>query len=415
MQVILNRMSEYQIYTLPNGIRIAHKRVQNTKIVHCGIMFDIGSRDELPHQAGLAHFWEHMAFKGTKKRKSYHIINSLESVGGELNAYTTKEKICFYASVLDEYFVRAIDLLSDIAFQSTFPEKQLELERGVILEEMSMYLDSPEDAIQDEFDSIIFPKHAMGVNILGTTESVKGFKREDFQRFIAENLDTERTVLSIVGNLSFEKAVKVAERFLKDVPVVKTGRKRSAPNEYVPQNIRVKKDNNQAQVAIGSPSFSLSDSKRLPFFALVNLLGGPGMNSRFNLSLREKYGLVYQIEASLVSYSDTGLFSILFGTDQDNLNKAFKLVWKELNALKNKKLGSLQLKTLKDQLKGQLAMAEESKQGYMLMLAKSILDLGYVEPLQEIFSDIDRISAEGLQDLAMEAFNADYLSTLVYN
>lgn len=415
MQVILNRMSEYQIYTLPNGIRIAHKRVQNTKIVHCGIMFDIGSRDELPHQAGLAHFWEHMAFKGTKKRKSYHIINSLESVGGELNAYTTKEKICFYASVLDEYFVRAIDLLADIAFQSTFPEKQLELERGVILEEMSMYLDSPEDAIQDEFDGIIFPKHAMGVNILGTADSVKGFKREDFQRFIAENLDTERTVLSIVGNISFEKAIKVAERFLKDVPVVKTGRKRFAPNEYLPQNIRVKKDNNQAQVAIGSPSFSLSDSKRLPFFALVNLLGGPGMNSRFNLSLREKYGLVYQIEASLVSYSDTGLFSILFGTDHDNLNKAFKLVWKELNALKNKKLGSLQLKTLKDQLKGQLAMAEESKQGYMLMMAKSILDLGYVEPLQEIFSDIDRISAERLQDLAVESFNADYLSTLVYN
>ncbi|MBP8156614.1 MAG: insulinase family protein, partial [Leadbetterella sp.] len=163
-------MSEYQLYTLPNGIRIAHKQVSNTKIVHCGIMLDIGSRDEKPHQAGLAHFWEHMAFKGTKKRKAYHIINSLEAVGGELNAYTTKEKICFYASILDHHFEKAIDLLTDITFNSVFPEKQLEVERGVILEEMSMYLDSPEDAIQDEFDTVVFPNHQLGVNILGTTE-----------------------------------------------------------------------------------------------------------------------------------------------------------------------------------------------------------------------------------------------------
>ncbi len=408
-------MSEYQIYTLPNGIRIAHKQVNSTKIVHCGIMFDIGSRDELPHQAGLAHFWEHMAFKGTKKRKSYHIINSLESVGGELNAYTTKEKICFYASVLEEHFVRAVDLLTDIAFHSTFPEKQLELERGVILEEMSMYLDSPEDAIQDEFDSIIFPNHALGVNILGTQESVKGFTRDDFQAFIAQNLDTERTVLSVVGNISSAQVIKVAERFLKDIAPKKSERKRLAPIEYQQQHLKVKKDNNQAQVALGSPSFSLGDPQRLPFFAMVNLLGGPGMNSRFNLSLREKYGLVYQIEASLLSYSDTGMFTIFFGTDPANLNKAFRLIWKEMDALKSKDLGSLQLKTLKDQLKGQLAMAEESKQGYMLMMAKSILDLGYVEPLPSIFADIDKIDTQVIRSLAQETLDENKLSVLIYS
>lgn len=407
-------MSEYQIYTLPNGIRIAHKQVNSTKIVHCGIMFDIGSRDELPHQAGLAHFWEHMAFKGTKKRKSYHIINSLESVGGELNAYTTKEKICFYASVLEEHFVRAVDLLTDIAFHSTFPEKQLELERGVILEEMSMYLDSPEDAIQDEFDSIVFPNHALGVNILGTQESVKGFSREDFQGFIAQNFDTERTVLSVVGNLPFSKVVKVAERFLKDIAWKKSERVRIAPTEYKAQQLSVQKDNNQAQVALGSPSFSMGDAKRLPFFAMVNLLGGPGMNSRFNLSLREKYGLVYQIEASLLSYSDTGMFTIFFGTDPVNLSKAFRLLWREMENLKTRPLGTLQLKTLKDQLKGQLAMAEESKQGYMLMMAKSILDLGFVEPLQSIFADIDKIDAVGIQELARETLDEKKLSTLIY-
>ncbi len=407
-------MSEYQIYTLPNGIRIAHKKVSGTQVVHCGIMFDIGSRDELPHQAGLAHFWEHMAFKGTKKRKSYHIINSLESVGGELNAYTTKEKICFYASVLDEHFVKAIDLLTDIAFNSTFPEKQLELERGVILEEMAMYLDSPEDAIQDEFDGIVFPDHALGVNILGTQESVRSFTREDFNRFIYENLDTERTVLSVVGNIDFKRVVRVAERFLSDIPLKKSGRVRIKPGGYGRKDVTIKKDNNQAQVAIGRPSFELSSPDRLPFFALVNLLGGPGMNSRFNLSLREKYGLVYHIEASLVSYSDTGLFTIFFGTDARNLEKAFKLIAKELELLKGKPLGDVQLKTLKDQLKGQLAMAEESKQGYMLMMAKSILDLGYVEPLADIFREIDTIRAGRLQELAEEMFAEGELSRLVY-
>jgi predicted Zn-dependent peptidase len=407
-------MSEYQIYTLPNGIRVAHRQISNTKVVHCGIMFDIGSRDEQPHQAGLAHFWEHMAFKGTKKRKSYHIINSLESVGGELNAYTTKEKICFYSSVLDEYFERSIDLLTDIAFNSSFPEKQLEVERGVILEEMAMYLDSPEDAIQDEFDSIIFPNHSLGVNILGTQESVRGFSRDDFGRFIQENLNTEGVVLSVVGNISFKKAVRVAEKYLKDIAAQTTGRIRVAPHEYSAQRIVIEKGNNQAQVAIGRPSFSLKDDKRIPFFALVNLLGGPGLNSRFNLSLREKYGLVYQIDASINSYSDTGIFSIFFGTDPQNLEKAFKIVDKELNLLKTKALGGVQLKTVKDQLKGQLAMAEEGKQGYMLMMAKSILDMGKVEPLDDIFTLIDEITSTDLMDLSNEMFEEKELSRLVY-
>ncbi|MGL4631357.1 MAG: M16 family metallopeptidase, partial [Leadbetterella sp.] len=192
-------MSEYQIYTLPNGIRIAHRSIPHTKIVHCGIMLNVGSRDENESQAGLAHFWEHMAFKGTKKRKAYHIINSLEAVGGELNAYTTKEKICFYASVLENYFEKAIDVLSDITFGSIFPEKQLEIERGVILEEMSMYLDSAEDAIQDEFDAYIFPNHPLGVNILGTEQTVKKFKRSDFEDFINQNIDTEKIVVAVVG------------------------------------------------------------------------------------------------------------------------------------------------------------------------------------------------------------------------
>jgi predicted Zn-dependent peptidase len=407
-------MSEYQLHTLPNGIRIAYKFVPNTKIVHCGIMLDIGSRDERPHQAGLAHFWEHMAFKGTKKRKSYHIINSLEAVGGELNAYTTKEKICFYSSILDTYFERSVDLLTDITFNSVFPEKQLEIERGVILEEMSMYLDSPEDAIQDEFDTLVFPNHHLGVNILGTTESVKSFKRTDFEDFIKENIDTEKIVFSVVGNLEYKKVVKVIEKYLKDIPALKSNKIRIKPpiNE---SKYEVKEKNfNQSQVAIGRQAYPINDTKRLPFFALVNLLGGPGMNSRFNLTLREKYGLVYQIEASYASFLDSGYFGIFFGTDPQNLEKAFKLLKKEMDLLKNKTLGHIQLKTLKEQLKGQLAMSEESKQGYMLMMAKSLLDLDKVEPLSQIFKEIDAIDASLLRDLSNEMFDDKSMCTLVY-
>jgi predicted Zn-dependent peptidase len=407
-------MSEFQLYTLPNGIRIAHKQVSGTKIVHCGIMLDIGSRDELPHQAGLAHFWEHMAFKGTKKRKSYHIINSLEAVGGELNAYTTKEKICFYSSVLDTYFEKSVDLLTDITFNSIFPEKQLEVERGVILEEMAMYLDSPEDAIQDEFDAYIFPNHQLGINILGTTESVKSFTRTDFETFIAENIDTEKIVFSIVGNLDFKKVIKITEKYLKDIPAKKSLKKRLAPHPHSAQNITLEKINNQAQVAIGRQAYALNDKNRLPFFALVNLLGGPGMNSRFNLSLREKYGLVYQIEASYSSFLDSGFFGIFFGTDPQNLNKALRLVNKEMETLKLKSLGHIQLKTLKDQLKGQLAMAEEGKQGYMLMMAKSLLDLNKIESLSQIFDEIDAVTPTVIQNLANEMFDKNGLSTLIY-
>lgn len=407
-------MLDFQLFTLPNGIRVAHKQVSHTKIVHCGIMLDIGSRDEKPHQLGLAHFWEHMAFKGTKKRKTYHIINSLEAVGGELNAYTTKEKICFYSSILDEYFERSVDLLCDITFSSIFPEKQLEIERGVILEEMSMYLDSPEDAIQDEFDTLIFPNHQLGTNILGTQESVKSFKRGDFQTFIDENIDTEKIVFSVVGNLDFKKVVRIAEKYLSDIPFKKTKRVRLAPSAAEALSKVIEKKNNQSHVAIGRQAYSLGDKNKLPFFALVNLLGGPGMNSRFNLSLREKFGLVYNIEAGYSGYLDTGFFGIFFGTDPQNLEKALRLVNKEMELLKVKNLGSVQLKTLKEQLKGQLAMAEESKQGYMLMMAKSLLDIEKIEPLNDIFNEIDNISQSTIIEIANEMFDDKAFAKLIY-
>ncbi len=273
-------MEEYQIHTLPNGIRVAHKQVPYTKIAHCGFTLDIGSRDEKPHQQGIAHFWEHMAFKGTTKRKSFHILNRLEAVGGELNAYTTKEKICFHASVLDMHFEKAMELLTDITFDSVFPEKQIEKERSVILEEMSMYYDSPEDSIQDEFDAVLFENHALGNNILGTADSVRSFHRDDFKAFIAENLNTNRLIFSSVGNIPFYKVVKLAEKHLSGIPSYAAQRERLPFSHYVPKLVKKTRAVTQAQCAMGRTAYALSDAKRLPFFMLINILGGPGMNSR---------------------------------------------------------------------------------------------------------------------------------------
>ena len=405
---------EYELHTLPNGIRIAHKQVPYTQIAHCGIMLDIGSRDELPHQQGLAHFWEHMAFKGTEKRSSFHIINRLENVGGELNAYTTKEKICFHASVLDDHFDKAMDLLADITFHSVFPEKQIERERNVILEEMSMYVDSPEDAIQDDFDQLVFPDHALGNNILGTPETVNSFGKKELFEFINENIDTERIVVSSVSRIPFSKVVRVAEKYLGNIPHRTTTRIRNAPGLYKPVSHQKERSISQAQCAMGQPAYALSDDKRLPFFMLVNLLGGPGMNSRFNLSLREKYGFVYSIEGNYTPYLDTGFMGIFFGTEHKQLAKSISLINRELKKIREVPLSILQLRQTKVQLMGQLAMSEESNMSFMLMMGKSLLDTGKVDTLPEIFAEIEEITSKQLQDIAQEMFNEQNFSYLTF-
>ncbi|HEY4652207.1 MAG TPA: pitrilysin family protein [Pontibacter sp.] len=407
-------MLDYHIHTLPNGIRIIHKQVSHTKIAHSGFIMDIGSRDELPQELGLAHFWEHMAFKGTSKRKSFHIINSLESVGGELNAYTTKEKICFYSSVLDKHFERSFELLSDITFNSIFPEKEIEKERGVILEEMSMYLDTPEEAIVDEFDNVIFGNHPLGNNILGTKESVSGFMKQDFLNFIDRNLSTDTMAFCSVSNWPFEKVVKLAEKYLAAIPTISRKRERVPFLHYTPKSITIEKSISQAHCVMGCPAYALSDDRRIPFFMLVNILGGPGMNSRLNLAVREKHGLVYTIDANYATYIDTGLFSIYFGTEKKQLKRTTSLVLKEMKKLREKPLGSLQLHTAKEQLMGQLAMAEESNMGLMMMLGKSILDQNKVEPLNEIFDKIKSITAGNLVDIANDVLREEQLSFLNY-
>lgn len=407
-------MLDIQEYRLPNGIRVVHRQVTHTAISHIGIMLDMGSRDEKAHQQGLAHFWEHMAFKGTKKRSSLQIINRLEIVGGELNAYTTKEKICFHASVLTPHYERALELLADITFNSNFPDKQVERERGVILEEMAMYYDSPEDAIQDDFDEIVFADHQLGKNTLGNQESVSRFSRQDLLDFIAENLDTERVIFSSIGNIPFKKVIQYVEKFLKDIPAKSSNLVRVAPLNYQPQNISITRSITQAHVAIGRNAYALADDKRLPFFMLVNLLGGFGMNSRLNLAVRERNGLVYAIDAGYTPFIDTGYWGIYFATEVKRLSKVNALILKELKKLREVSLTSTQLINTKEQLMGQMAMSEEGNMSFMLMMAKSLLDINRIDSLDELFVQIKAVSATQLQDLANEMFQEQDLSYLTF-
>jgi len=375
-------------------------------------MLDIGSRDENPANQGIAHFWEHMAFKGTRKRKAFHILNRLESLGGELNAFTDKEKILFYASLRDEYFERAVELLSDITFDSIFPEDQIKRERNVILEEMSMYSDDPEYSLQDEFDSVVFTDHPLGMNILGTESTVRSFRRRDFRKFIKSHLDTRRIVFSAVGNVKMTTVIQLAEKYLGHVPRITSRKKRAPFSLYKPKEMKVKRNIKQSRVAIGRASYKLTDHRRDAFNMLTNILGGGGMNSRLNMALREKRGYVYSVGAQYTPFTDVGLFVITFGTEPSQLMKSVELVKQELGRLRDRKMGVIQLAAAKEQLLGQVAMAEENNLNYMMMIARSLLDLGKITPVEEVFAKVRDISAVKLQELANEMFDEDKLSYL---
>ena len=407
-------MQEYHYSELSNEVRTIHKEINYTKIAHVGIMLDIGSRDEDSTQKGITHFWEHMAFKGTHKRKSFHIINRLESLGGELNAYTTKEKICFYASILDIHIEKAVELLIDIVFNSAFPEKQIEKERQVILEEMSMYQDTPEDAIMDEFDEIIFHEHPLGGNILGTEQSVKSISKANFIQFIKAHVNFEKIVFSSLGNISSKKIDRLINKHVAPLEAQLGIQKRPIFNAYQALHQSKNREISQVHHLMGLPTYSLHDPKRIPFYLLTNILGGPAMNSRLNLSLREKHGFVYGVEAQFLSYTDIGLFSIGFATDPTNFKRSKALVLKEIKKLRNQTLSEGQLHAAKGQLKGQMAMSEENNNAMMLMMAKSLLDLNKIPSLDEVFKKIDLITALELREIAEEALQVDQMSSLTF-
>jgi Predicted Zn-dependent peptidases len=405
-------MKDRTIFKLSNGIRVVHERIPSTAIVHCGIILDVGSRDENFDNQGIAHFWEHMAFKGTRKRKSIDIISSLDSIGGELNAYTDKEKIAFYASVRKEYFERAVDVLSDITFHSVFPERELEKERGVILEEMAMYKDSPDDSLQDEFEAVVYQKHPMGMNILGREETVRSFRKKDFVSFFKNHMDTSRIVFSCVGNISHDEVQRLAKKYLEGFRNTCLNGKRKRFSNYKAQEQILMRTVKQAKCAMGRDAYHIKHEDRIPLFMLVNMLGGPGMNSQLNLALRERYGFVYSVEAHYIPYTDTGMFAVFFGTEPRQLEKCIRLVKKELNRHCEKPLSQRKLQAMKEQIKGQLAMAEENNLNLMLMMGRTILDSGSVPTLEEIFQKIDETDAQKLQDIAQDIFDERKLSVL---
>ena len=400
-------------HTLQNGIRFIHHSV-SSPVGYCCLIINTGSRDEKHNEHGLAHFIEHVIFKGTRKRKTFHILSRIDDVGGELNAYTTKEETCIYASFLKDDFERAVELLHDITFNSIFPTKELEKEKEVIIDEINSYKDNPSELILDDFEEIIFHDNPMGRNILGSAESIISFQKPDIERFIASNYNTDEIVICTVGNISFSKILKIVEKYFGREKDNIRQNKRIEIGDYFPQNVDKKMDTFQSHVVLGNRAYDLNNPKRPSLLLLNNILGGPGMNSRLNMGLREKNGIAYNVESLYSPYSGTGVFCIYFGTDDENVDRSLKIVHNELKKLVVKQLGITQLHNAKRQLKGQITISSENRESLMLSIAKSYLLFNKVDSLEEIYQKIDSITAPDLQEIANEIFDDSKLSYLIY-
>jgi len=400
-------------HSLNNGIRLVHHRLPGV-IAYCGLVIETGSRDEALSEQGMAHFIEHMLFKGTKKRKAYHILSRLEDVGGELNAYTTKEETAVFASFLKDQYERAIEIISDITFNSQLPEKEIEKEKAVVIEEINSYLDSPAELIFDEFEEQIFSGQPIGHNILGTIDSVKSFTHDSLARFVSGNYNTDQMVFCSVGEISNERILRLFRKHFEVIPRKEHDSGKDEPWIYRPSFLTRKKDTFQNHCIIGNVAYDLKDERRLGMFLLNNILGGQGLNSRLNLSLREKNGFAYNVESSYSPYCDTGAFSIYFGTDARNLKKSISISLSELNKLRTTKLGNIQLSKAKNQIKGYLARGYENRESLMLGLGKSLLVFNRIESQEEISKKIDDITSSQLLETANEIFAPDKLSTLIY-
>jgi predicted Zn-dependent peptidase len=404
----------YQYHEFANGIRLVHRQ-QAGEVAHLGVVVHAGSRDENPDQQGLAHFIEHLIFKGTVKRSNYQVLSRLENVGADLNAFTTKEDTSIYASIQLKYYRRAAELLSDIVFHSVFPEKEIEKEKAVIIDEINSYKDNPAEWIHDEFDELIFREHSLGKNILGTKEKLKRYTRNEIVAFQKANYTPSRVVISSVGGISFKKAVDVIGKHFSTLPSNNSAMNRQPFSDYMPVQVTRKFSRHQAHAVIGNLAFNAHDERRIAMALLNNILGGPAMNSRLNIALRERNGIAYNLESNYQPFSDTGLFSIYCGTDDVLMPKAIDLIYKELKKLKEKELTSVGLHTAKQQIKGQLAISLESHQNEMLSIGKNVLVYGKVDTMEEIYRRIDSVTSINLLETANQIFESSRLSTLIFN
>lgn len=450
---------KYNTYTLDNGLRIIHLP-SDSKVVYCGYQINAGTRNEEPGEEGLAHFCEHVTFKGTERRKAWHILNCLESVGGDLNAYTNKEGTVYYSAILKEHIARAVDLLTDIVFHSVYPQAEIDKEIEVICDEIESYNDSPAELIYDEFENIIFKGSPLGHNILGTAEQVRSFKTEDALRFTRKLYRPDNAIFFAYGDIDFKKLVKLIRKALADddsgkvaenaansvgklaeeklpqisqitqisgdensitteksVSSVKSVGPENYPSvgkEIAGQTIVMQKNTHQAHVMIGTRAYDVNDSRRMPLYLLNNMLGGPGMNAKLNLALREHNGLVYTVESTMVAYGDTGIWSIYFGCDEHDVKRCLRLVRKELDKFMQKPLSKAQLKAAKKQIKGQVGVACDNRENFALDFGKSFLHYGWEKNVDRLYEQVDEITAEQIQAVAQELFDKDRLTTLIF-
>ena len=430
---------KYNTYILDNGLRIIHLP-SDSKVVYCGYQINAGTRNEEPGEEGLAHFCEHVTFKGTERRKAWHILNCLESVGGDLNAYTNKEGTVYYSAILKEHIARAVDLLTDIVFHSVYPQAEIDKEVEVICDEIESYNDSPAELIYDEFENIIFKGSPLGHNILGTAEQVRSFKTEDALRFTRKLYRPDNAIFFAYGDIDFNKLVRLLKKsFLSEERKVKSeettfGDRRESQfnspeaqaqfniqhstfntqHSFEGQTIVMQKNTHQAHVMIGTRAYDVNDSRRMPLYLLNNMLGGPGMNAKLNLALREHNGLVYTVESTMVAYGDTGIWSIYFGCDEHDVKRCLRLVRKELDKFMQKPLSEAQLKAAKKQIKGQVGVACDNRENFALDFGKSFLHYGWEKNVDRLYEQVDEITAEQIQAVAQELFDKDRLTTLIF-
>ena len=420
---------KYNTYTLDNGLRIIHLP-SDSKVVYCGYQINAGTRNEEPGEEGLAHFCEHVTFKGTERRKAWHILNCLESVGGDLNAYTNKEGTVYYSAILKEHIARAVDLLTDIVFHSVYPQAEIDKEVEVICDEIESYNDSPAELIYDEFENIIFKGSPLGHNILGTAEQVRSFKTEDALRFTRKLYRPDNAIFFAYGDIDFKKLVRLLKKsFLSEERRVKSEKFNSpeaqtqfniqhvsfnTQHSFEGQTIVMQKNTHQAHVMIGTRAYDVNDSRRMPLYLLNNMLGGPGMNAKLNLALREHNGLVYTVESTMVAYGDTGIWSIYFGCDEHDVKRCLRLVRKELDKFMQKPLSEAQLKAAKKQIKGQIGVACDNRENFALDFGKSFLHYGWEKNVDRLYEQVDEITAEQIQAVAKELFDKDRLTTLIF-
>ena len=463
--VTLHLEMKYNTYTLDNGLRIIHLP-SDSQVVYCGYQINAGTRNEEPGEEGLAHFCEHVTFKGTERRKAWHILNCLESVGGDLNAYTNKEGTVYYSAILKEHIARAVNLLSDIVFHSVYPQAEIDKEVEVICDEIESYNDSPAELIYDEFENILFKGSPLGHNILGTAEQVRAFKTEDALRFTRKLYRPDNAIFFAYGDIDFKKLVKLIqkalgecpkgrelacsadcksaetpteeriaektpteERIAEETPIGETpteemeagdanhkvqSSKFNVQSKVAGQTIVMQKNTHQAHVMIGTRAYDVNDDRRMPLYLLNNMLGGPGMNAKLNLALREHNGLVYTVESTMVAYGDTGTWSIYFGCDEHDVKRCLRLVRKELDKFMQKPLSDAQLKAAKKQIKGQIGVACDNRENFALDFGKSFLHYGWEKNVDRLYEQVDEITAAQIQAVAQELFDKDRLTTLIF-